>query len=102
MKASNEFGILLDLRRRPQFAARAFKDACDLGFGPGCAKLDPCMSSLPRRMSPTIADCPVVLQGAKGPMLALTPLEPYQLACMYGFWDGYQKAGISAGTMRAR
>ena len=33
--ACNEFGILLDPRRNPQFAARAFGDACELGFQPG-------------------------------------------------------------------
>ena len=36
--ACNEFGILLDPRRAPEFARRAFRDACDLGFEPGCAQ----------------------------------------------------------------
>ena len=91
--ACNEFGILLDPRRNPQFATRAFRDACDLGFDPGCANLDPGAWNALRRTAPRLADYAIVLQGAKGPMRDLTPPELYQRACMQGFPDGCQKAG---------
>lgn len=86
--ACNEFGIVLDPRANPGFARRAFQDACDLGFSPGCANLDPRTWSAPRRMPPRIADYPIVLQGAKGPMRGLTSVELYQMACRQGFVDG--------------
>ena len=100
--ACNEFGILLDPRRNPQFATRAFQDACDLGFAPGCANLDSRTWDAPRRMPPGIADYPIVLQGAKGPMRGMTSLELYRRACAQGFQDGCQRAGLAMPTASAR
>ena len=96
--ACNEFGILLNPRQQPQFAARAFRDACDFGFDPGCANLEPGTSNTFRRAPPSIADYPIILQGAKGPIRNLTPLELYERACVQGFSDGCQKAKSAIGT----
>ena len=100
--ACNEFGILLDPRRAPEFARRAFRDACDLGFEPGCTNIDPSAWNAPRRMPPGLTDYPIVLQGAKGPMRGMTSLELYQRACAQGFQDGCQRAGLAVPIARSR
>ena len=93
--ACNEFGILLDPRRNPQFAARAFSDACELGFQPGCANLERSTWNAPRRQPPADADYRIILQGAKGPLPALTSGELYRRACRQGFADGCRRAGLA-------
>ena len=93
--ACNEFGVLLDPRRNPQFAVRAFSDACGLGFAPGCANRDRSTWNALRREPPGLADYRIVLQGAKGPMPEMTPAEIYRLACRQGFADGCRRAGAA-------
>ena len=100
--ACNEFGILINPRRNAEFATRAFSDACNLGFEPGCANLDPQAWNAPRRMPPDIADYRIILQGNKGPLRDMTAPELYSLACSQGFADGCQKAGIAAAGAAAR
>lgn len=96
--ACNEFGILLNPRRAPAFAQRAFRDACDLGFEPGCANLDQRTWDAPRRQPPRVVDYPIVLQGSKGPMANLTPQELQQLACTQGFIGACRDAATSASA----
>ena len=100
--ACNEFGILINPRRNAEFATRAFSDACNLGFEPGCANLDPQAWNAPRRMPPDVADYRIILQGNKGPLRDMTAPELYSLACSQGFADGCQKAGIAAAGAAAR
>ena len=100
--ACNEFGVLLNPRQNPEFATRAFREACDLGFEPGCANLDESTWSAPRRMPPDAFDYRVILQGNKGPLRDMTPVELYSFACRQGFRDGCQKAGIAEAGAAAR
>ena len=93
--ACNEFGILINPRQNPEFATRAFREACDLGYEPGCANLDESAWSAPRRTAPAAADYQVILQGNKGPLRAMSPGELYSLACEQGFRDGCQRAGLA-------
>ena len=93
--ACNEFGILINPRQNPEFATRAFREACDLGFEPGCANLDESAWSAPRRTAPAAADYQVILQGNKGPLRRMEPQALYSLACRQGFADGCQRAGIA-------
>ena len=94
--ACNEFGILINPRQNPEFATRAFREACDLGYEPGCANLDESAWSAPRRTAPAAADYQVILQGNKGPLGDVAPEALYSLACEQGFRDGCQRAGIEA------
>ena len=93
--ACNEFGILINPRQNPEFATRAFREACDLGFEPGCANLDERAWGAPRRTAPGVDDYRVILQGNKGPLRDMSAAELYSLACEQGFADGCQRAGIA-------
>ncbi len=93
--ACNEFGILINPRQNPEFATRAFREACDLGFEPGCANLDESAWSAPRRTAPAAADYQIILQGNKGPLRGMSSADLYSLACRQGFADGCQRAGIA-------
>lgn len=96
--ACNEFGILIDPRTNPAFAARAFQEACGLGFGPGCANLTLRPGNPLARTQPTIEDYAVVLQGAKGPLREMTTQELFEKACAQGFRDGCERANQSSLT----
>ena len=95
--ACNEFGVLINPRQNPQFATRAFREACDLGFEPGCANVDESAWSAPQRMPPDVSDYRVILQGNKGPLRDMTPAELYSFACRQGFRDGCRQAGLAPG-----
>ena len=99
--ACNEFGVLLNPRQNPEFAARAFREACDLGFEPGCANLDESAWSAPRRAAPAASDYQVILQGNKGPLRRMEPDALYSLACEQGFRDGCRRAGLAPGGAAA-
>ena len=100
--ACNEFGVLLNPRQNPEFAARAFREACDLGYEPGCANRDESAWSAPHRTAPDVGDYQVILQGNKGPLRGVAPEALYSLACEQGFADGCQRAGMEATGAPAR
>ena len=100
--ACNEFGVLLNPRQNPEFAARAFQEACDLGYEPGCANRDENAWGAPHRTAPDAGDYQVILQGNKGPLRGVTPEALYSLACEQGFADGCQRAGMEATGAPAR
>jgi hypothetical protein len=93
--ACNEYGFLVQPDRRPDVAARAFEDACDLGFAAGCDNLDTLTAGLggqPRRAPPADDDYRILLRGRKGGPLELMPLELHRRACAQGFADGCRQA----------
>jgi hypothetical protein len=93
--ACNEYGFLVQPDRRPDVAARAFEDACEVGFAAGCDNLDNLKAGLaeePRRLPPTDDDYRILLRGRKGGPVGLTPLELHQRACAQGFAEGCRQA----------
>jgi hypothetical protein len=87
--------LLVQPDRRPEVAARAFDDACGLGFAVGCdnlAKLNAGLPEEPRRAPPTDSDYRILLRGRKGGPVELPALELHQRACTQGFADGCRQA----------
>jgi hypothetical protein len=85
----NEVGILNlehDIDRAA--APAAFKEGCELGFGPACVNANRAASgdkliSAP----PTLDDYPIILRGSKGPLVDRSPAALYVRACSQG-WPG--------------
>jgi hypothetical protein len=98
--ACNEFGILIQPAIRPEPAARAFRNACDLGFAAGCENLDAANPESPRRAPPSDDDYRIVLRGRKGSIDHLTPLALHQRGCRQGFADACRTA-CGEGDTRA-
>jgi len=98
--ACNEFGILIQPAIRPEPAARAFRNACDLGFAAGCENLDSVSPESPRRDPPSDEDYRIVLRGRKGSIDHLAPLALHQRGCAQGFADAC-RAACTDGDQRA-
>jgi hypothetical protein len=98
--ACNEFGVLIQPAIRPEPAARAFRNACDLGFAAGCENLDAPNPESPRRAPPSDDDYRIVLRGRKGSIDHLTPLALHRRGCFQGFADAC-RAACAEGDARA-
>ena len=86
--ACNEYGVLVQPALRPALAAELFARACDLGFTPGCANLDPAATAAtPERAPPSDADLRIVLRGRADRLANLSPYERREAACAQGFAD---------------
>ena len=86
--ACNEYGALVQPARRPLLAADLFARACDLGFTPGCANLDPAaVAAPPERGPPTDADLRIVLRGRPDHLANLSRFGLREAACAQGFAD---------------
>ena len=82
--ACNEYGVLVQPARRPALAAELFARACDLGFTPGCANLDPAAAATPERGPPADADLRIVLRARAERLANLSPVELREAACGAG------------------
>jgi hypothetical protein len=85
--ACNEYAILVQPDRRPDYARRLFQQACDLGFQTGCTNLNVQTGALARRTSPTLADYPIILREGKGPLPPLGATQLRKWACSQGYVD---------------
>ena len=85
--ACNEYGVLAQPALRPALAAELFARACELGFTPGCANLDPATAAAPERGPPADADLRIVIRGRADRLAALSPVELRAAACAQGFRD---------------
>ena len=89
--ACNEYGILLQPARRPELAADAFTQACDLGFSAGCQNLTSNTAHEPIKAPPAMSDYRIVLR-LKGDTKGLADRDLYRQACTQGFADGCHRA----------
>ena len=85
--ACNEYGALVQPGLRPALAAELFARACELGFTPGCANLDPATAAAPERGPPADADLRIVIRGHADHLASLSPAELGEAACAQGFQD---------------
>ena len=83
--ACNEYGVLVQPARRPALANELFTRACELGFAPGCANLDPASAATPERAPPADADLRIVLRDPPRRPARLSPAELREAACRQGF-----------------
>ena len=85
--ACNEYGVLVQPSLRPVLAAELFERACELGFAPGCANVDPALAATPERAPPADADLRIVLRGRPQRLASLATAELREAACAQGFRD---------------
>ena len=90
--ACNEWGILQVEQRRPP--GRAFRQACDLGYGPACGNTvrDSLDVAALNRSEPSEQDLPIVLRGTKPALEERDPERLRSIACAQR-WAGVCEGG---------
>ncbi len=85
--ACNEWGIRRVAENKP--VGHAFDRGCNLGFQPACTNVaqDRARGATLAEAAPTERDLPIVLRGAKQPLVDADPSELHRIGCRQG-WSG--------------
>jgi hypothetical protein len=95
--ACNEWGIRRKAEGKP--VLHAFERGCNLGFEPACTNVgrnDVAVAQL-ARAEPNEKDLPIVLRGAKPPLVHETPADLHRIGCRQG-WPGMCEETHVSGT----